>query len=248
MFELFKDFKLAIFDLDGTIVLTNDLWREAISHALEEAAIPATFVNELYSPGTPLSDFYEIYVEGIDQKVKEYLIDETIKYYRELLENNELEVSEGLESFLLFLQKNSARIALVSNSTRETVNMVLSKIGYENIFELSVCGDEVKKKKPDPEMYNKVLDHFKSLRIPKEQIIVFEDSPAGAEAAAKAGLPPLIVNNEEVKKLLYPDNVRGFSDNFANLDYTIDPDLLEQVKRELENLKKETGTNPQTQP
>lgn len=248
MFELFKDFKLAIFDLDGTIVLTNDLWNDAITTTLDNAGIPSTKVDELYVPGTPLFDFYELYIDKLDKKVNEYLIGETIKTFRELLVNAELEVAEGIVSFLLFLQRNNTRLALVSNSSRETVTMILTKIGYEDLFEYSVCGDEVKHKKPDPEMYKMVLNYYKNLRLSKEQIIVFEDSPAGAQAAVKAGLFPLIINNEEIKELLYPDEIRGFSDNFANLDVSYDPEFIEQVKNEMENIKRETDTNPQTLP
>jgi HAD superfamily hydrolase (TIGR01509 family) len=248
MFELFKDFKIAIFDLDGTVVLTNDLWREAITETLNNATIPPTDVEELYVPGTPLDSFFEDYVVNIDNKVKDYLIGETVKHYKQQLAGTEIEVAEGLVSFLVFLQKNGTRIALVSNSEREIVNTVLENIGYESVFEFSICGDEVKNKKPDPEMYNAVLKYYKELKVPKEQIVVFEDSPAGAQGAIKAGLYPLIVSNEEIKSLLYPDEIRGFSDNFTNLDYSVNQDFIEQLRQEVENQRRELQTNPQTQP
>jgi HAD superfamily hydrolase (TIGR01509 family) len=248
MFELFKDFKIAIFDLDGTVVLTNDLWREAIIETLNKAAIPPTLVDTTYVPGTPLNDFYELYIENLDTKVRDYLVGETVKYYASRLPEVEIETSDGLASFLIFLRGNGTHTALVSNSSRAIVNEVLKNIGYENIFEYTLCGDEVSRKKPDPEMYNMVLKYFKSLRVPKEQIIVFEDSPAGAQAAINAGLNPLIVSKEPIPELIYPDDIRGFSDNFGNLDYSIDQDFLDQIKKEIENIKRENQTNPQTQP
>ena len=48
-----------------------------------------------------------------------------------------------------------------------------------------MAGDEVKRKKPEPDVYRKVLTYFK---IPETKVIAIEDSKAGSEAAISAGI------------------------------------------------------------
>jgi beta-phosphoglucomutase-like phosphatase (HAD superfamily) len=103
------------------------------------------------------------------------------------------------------------------------------------MFEFTIAGDEVTKKKPDPEMFLKTLKHF---QISKEDTIVFEDSTTGAHAAVDAGLKPMIVSVDVISEMAYPEGIRGFASNFEELNLSVDEQLLEMVKNEVENLTK----------
>lgn len=59
-------------------------------------------------------------------------------------------------------------------------------------FAVVVCGEDVQRKKPDPEAYHRALRH---LGIVAPQALAVEDSPAGAAAARAAGVPVLVARS-----------------------------------------------------
>ena len=68
-----------------------------------------------------------------------------------------------------------------------------------------ICGDMVKKAKPDPEIYQKASE---SLGIQPENCMAFEDAPGGIRSAYQAGMypvmiPDLVKPENEVRKLAY---------------------------------------------
>ena len=75
--------------------------------------------------------------------------------------------------------------AVASSSSRAWVTSHLSRLGLLESFDYLRCGDEVKRKKPDPELYLDVLKHFE---ITGDEAIVLEDSPNGVRAAQAAGI------------------------------------------------------------
>ena len=69
---------------------------------------------------------------------------------------------------------------------------MLKKTGVLNILDLLITNQDVKKPKPHPEGYIKVLEHFK---CSAENAIIVEDSPKGLSAAFSSGCSVLPVKN-----------------------------------------------------
>nr|MBC8372304.1 HAD-IA family hydrolase [Planctomycetota bacterium] len=68
-----------------------------------------------------------------------------------------------------------------------------------------VCGDDIKRKKPDPEVFQMACERL-SLR--PEQCVVVEDAPDGVQAARAAGCKCIAVTNTfppEILQLKQPD-------------------------------------------
>ena len=81
----------------------------------------------------------------------------------------------------------------------------LNRAGIDSHFDSVVCGDMVKKAKPDPEIYQKASE---SLGIRPENCMAFEDAPGGILSAHRAGMhvimiPDLVQPTEEIRKLTY---------------------------------------------
>ena len=85
-----------------------------------------------------------------------------------------------------------------SSSSRNWVVGHLSQLGLLSYFDYIRCGDEVARKKPDPELYLAVLA---ALHIQAEQAIVLEDSPNGILAARRAGIFCVAVPNPLTSQL-----------------------------------------------
>jgi HAD superfamily hydrolase (TIGR01509 family) len=75
--------------------------------------------------------------------------------------------------------------ALVTTAQSANAKHVLREAKLEGLFNYSIYGDDVKRQKPDPEAYNKALA---LTGLAPEEVIAFEDSVAGVEAATTAGL------------------------------------------------------------
>lgn len=91
--------------------------------------------------------------------------------------------------------------ALATSTKREEVarRLKAAKLSF-SMFDASVCGDEVAKTKPAPDIYIAALH---KLNVPAASSLAIEDSPTGAISALSAGLqlavvPDLVAPTEEV--------------------------------------------------
>jgi beta-phosphoglucomutase-like phosphatase (HAD superfamily) len=101
---------------------------------------------------------------------------------RDFLSGNRLRVARGIDRMLALPVPQ----AIVSGSTRAEIDAILDNIGMPaDSVDLILSDEDCAKGKPDPEGFLKALD---SLGAPPEEALVFEDSPAGIEAARRAGI------------------------------------------------------------
>lgn len=97
----------------------------------------------------------------------------------------------GAEEALRAVRAAGVRTALVTSTERDLTDIALrTTIGAE-FFDVTVCGDEVGgANKPHPEPY---LRAARLLGVPASDCVAVEDSPTGAESAARAGCAVLVV-------------------------------------------------------
>jgi len=180
--------KLVIFDLDGVLVNARELHYEALNKALEHfgkqfvinrAEHLSTYdgrsttvkLNMLHEQkGLPKTCFDEVWQRKQDATLKiiseEYTHDDKMRYN------------------LKTLKERGYRIAVASNSIRETVKMFLVRLGLMEYVEFFYSNQDVTKSKPYTEMYLKCM--IKAQVSPKETLIV-EDSHIGRKAAFQSG-------------------------------------------------------------
>ena len=73
---------------------------------------------------------------------------------------------------------------------RERVDKILQMAGLTGYFDGSICGDEVEKGKPDPEVFLKACQ---KAGVQPQDALVLEDSEAGIQAAFSAGIPVICI-------------------------------------------------------
>jgi HAD superfamily hydrolase (TIGR01509 family) len=173
-----------LFDLDGTLAASERLKGQALANACASYGAAAD---------------YSIYAEvmGADWPTvtghfwKEYQInpafDEFNERFRDLystLIENELCATEGAWEFISEAKEHGVKVGVVSSAAHWMVDKILSKLGFQNTFDLVVTQEHVLRHKPDPEAY---LLALAQLRIRADDVLVFEDSNAGVRAAIAAG-------------------------------------------------------------
>ena len=92
--------------------------------------------------------------------------------------------STKLTDLLQKLRDAGIRCAVGSSGYKPNVDFVLEKCRIEPYFDARISGDMVSRCKPDPEIY---LTAAAALGLPAAECVVFEDAPAGIEAARRAG-------------------------------------------------------------
>nr|WP_261567586.1 HAD family phosphatase [Frankia gtarii] len=95
----------------------------------------------------------------------------------------------GAVELLAVLREQGVPVALVSSSFRDLMDPVLGVIGRD-LFAATVAGDEVSRRKPDPEPY---LAAARMLGVDPRRCVVLEDSPSGARAGVAAGCATILV-------------------------------------------------------
>ena len=177
--------KAAIFDMDGTLVANSPVHIRAFE--IFCARYDVTDWREKLANGFGMGndDIMRLIMpeEVIREKGTAALGDEKEAVYREIYAP-EIEPMPGLVALLDKLRDAGIRCAVGSSGYKPNVDFVLEKCRIEPYFDARISGDMVSRCKPDPEIY---LTAAAALGLTAAECVVFEDAPAGIEAARRAG-------------------------------------------------------------
>ena len=179
--------KLAMVDLDGTLIFTGRANYAAYRQALAEAGFAlAEETFQTRCEGRSYRDFLPE-IMGTDHPLIEQVHDRKIALYPGCLTQAEpnrllLDILEGLRPQYL--------LALVTTASRANVRAVLAHFGLSDFFDCVVTQEDVSRAKPDPACY---LELMERLQIPAENCVIFEDSASGVAAALASGCQTLCV-------------------------------------------------------
>lgn len=129
-------------------------------------------------------------------------------------------VKPGLYDLLDYLKKEHYLLAVATSSSRESALRKLRGSNLpEDYFDVIICGDMVKKAKPDPEIYETAC---RKLNRPPKQLIALEDSENGLKSALAAGM----------RAIMIPDLIRDCPDTEPFLDGKLDrlDDVIDFIK------------------
>lgn len=143
-----------LFDLDGTLIDTNELIIASFTHTLNHY-YPEQYTREdiLQFMGPPL---YDTFVEMDKTKVNEM-----IEMYRtHNLANHDLLVKEfeGVLETVKWLHEQNYKLGIVTTKQRNTVMMGLKLTKLDQFFDTIVAIEDVTNPKPHPEPVEKALN------------------------------------------------------------------------------------------
>ena len=180
---MMNELKMVIFDVDGTLLNTEFLWEKAWADIAEKYHVPqfsAVFHKVVGISGSDVT---------------------------KVLDKNLGDI-ENREELLDTLEKLHIRKAVATTTNREATMKRLTKMGIIDRFEYILCGDEVSKRKPSPEIYLKVL---KAVHCDPEDVLVLEDTGYGVQSAYEANAkvimipsinPPKDIDRENAYKIV----------------------------------------------
>ena len=189
--------KLIIFDLDGVLIDSREIHYESLNLSLERLDKKYTISREehlsLYD-GLPTSQKLKILTEKRGLPVERYeeiwrnKQDETLKIF------SSLNIDSQLIAYFQKIKKLGYHICVASNSIRNTVKIVLLKLGLLEYIDYYISNEDVIKNKPFPEMYWKCMTVCNC--IPRHTVI-FEDSHIGRQGAIDSGASLVAVENRD---------------------------------------------------
>jgi beta-phosphoglucomutase len=187
--------KAVIFDLDGVIVSTDEFHYQGWQRLADEEGIYFDRKTNERLRGVSRLESLEIILEKADRNYsreeKTKMAERKNNYYRDLLRTlTPDDVFPGVKEMLKELKDKGIKIAIGSSS--KNTPSILQKIGMETSFDAVSDGNQIRKSKPDPEVF---LLAASKLKIPPDQCLVVEDADAGVEAAINAGMKCLAVGS-----------------------------------------------------
>ncbi|WP_062354310.1 pyrophosphatase PpaX [Bacillus kwashiorkori] len=169
-----------LFDLDGTLIDSNELIIQSFLHTFKKYA-PNQFTREDCIPliGPSLYETFSSVDKEKAEEMVEYYRDFNKKYHDELLEQY-----DGVYETVELLVNRGFKIAVVTTKLKDVVMKGLEASKLTRFFEHIVALDDVANPKPDPEPIFKALNLLDS--SPEEAIMV-GDSYHDILAAKNAG-------------------------------------------------------------
>ena len=185
-----------LFDMDGTLVDSEPVWDEALAEL-------ARWLGGELSPEArrrTLGTNVVVSVAVVHEDVGRPDADPVLSG-KKLLDEAAVRFAAGLvwrpgaRELVDAVRAAGLRSALVTNTERPLVEIALGPL-VDELFDVSVCGDEVPRAKPAPDPYEQAA---RLLGVPPAAAVAIEDSPTGAASADAAGCAVLVVPASDVE-------------------------------------------------
>ena len=170
---------------------TETLAKRAWSRAIVEHGM--AFRDEAYSRliGRNMLDARNILIDAYGPETPvEALHAARVRYSDLELEERGVPLKPGLLALLDALDALGTPRAMATSTSRDRAQWLLSRAGLSSRFGAVVCGDDIARGKPEPDIF---LAAARRLGAPAEDCLVLEDSDPGLRAAHAAGMRSILV-------------------------------------------------------
>lgn len=191
-----KTIRGIIFDMDGLMVDSEPVQLKAINDALKPLGVQVDDDEFIDMVGRKaIENFIWLKNKHGFKESAEELNEIKNKAYLYRIQT-ELTTMPGLDHALKLCRENNLTRAIASSSPRIDILAVLKLLNLEEQFKIIASGDQVKKGKPDPDIFLKVLEMLGGMA---NEYLVLEDAGHGVRAAKSAGMYCIAVPNHYTK-------------------------------------------------
>ena len=185
------DGSAVIFDMDGVIFdserLVLECWEKIGEkyhlEGMRDAFLPCIGTNDIKTREIVLERY------GADFPYDEFRR-ESSRLYHSIVDRGGLPVKTGVIELLSYLKEHAVPLALASSTRLEVVTQELKQAGLYEYFGVVMGGDQLKRSKPEPDIY---LMTCEKLGVQPIYTYAIEDSYNGIRSAYSAGMKPIMV-------------------------------------------------------
>lgn len=196
-----------IFDVDGTLAETEEVHRKAFNKAFADAGLDWNWSCERYRELLATSGGKERILRHINEEVPEFQQREDLQqwiaerhkaktaHYAEMMAAGEVELRPGVERLINEARDAGIRLAIATTTTSANIHALFEAtlgLGALDRFEVIGAAEQAPDKKPDPSVYNWVLEQ---LEVPPDECIAVEDTRNGVLAASAADIPVIVTES-----------------------------------------------------
>lgn len=205
-FFMDRKIKAVIFDMDGVLIDAKDWHYEALNKALEIFGLTISRHDHLVtfdglSTGQKLKVLTK--TDGLPEQLHDF-INEMKQQYTMDITHQRCKPMFHHQYALAKLREEGYRLAVASNSIRNTVNIMMDKANLAKHLEFFLSNQDVERPKPDPEIYDIAIG---KLGYEPAEVLIIEDNDNGIRAARATGASVLKV--ETVNDVNY-ENIKNF--------------------------------------
>lgn len=214
--------KAAIFDMDGLMFDTENLYANAWLYAGEVTGFPITRELLESTRGADRESCMRVFNRELGTDFDFY----SVRRYRQeyvdtYLNKNGVPLKPGLKELLQFLKESGFRVGLATSTEEATAGKYLDMAGVSRFFDKRVYGNMVKHGKPAPDIYRLAAD---CLACSPAECLVLEDSILGVRSGAAAGC----------RVIMIPDGVEPGGQELRMIDHRMESlfDVIDFLKME----------------
>ena len=178
--------KAILFDMDGVLIDAKDWHYEALNRALNHFGYTISRESHLSTfDGLPTRDKLKILTEsyGLPKGLHSF-INELKQAYTLEISSAQCKPTFNHQFCLSRLKKSGYKIAVCSNSIRNSVEEMMRLSKLSPYIDLIISNEDVRLGKPDPEMYIKAME---KLNVLPHECLILEDNDHGIQAAISSG-------------------------------------------------------------
>ena len=205
--------KLAIFDVDGTLIDSESIYVKAalLNNKINNYNVPLNVI--MNTIGRNRESVRQVV---IDSQTKDFDYDTYRSKLMEIYNQDSLVLKKGAINILEYCKNHNILSALATSTYKEKQLRILTQLDIAKYFDYMVFGNQIKNSKPAPDIYLNVYNHY---NFKKEDILIFEDSRNGILSAHNAGI-----------KVVYIKDVVDVEKEVVDLTYKSIKDLDEGIK------------------
>lgn len=205
--------KLAIFDVDGTLIDSESIYIKAalLNNEINNYNVPMDVIKNTI--GRNRDSVRQIV---IDSQSSNFDYDTYRSKLMELYDEDSLTLKKGAINILEYCKTHNILSAVATSTYKEKQLRILNKLDLNKYFDYMVFGDQIKNSKPAPDIYLDVFNHY---NFKKEDILIFEDSRNGILSAHSANI-----------NVVYIKDVVDVEKEVVDLAYKSIKDLDEGIK------------------
>jgi beta-phosphoglucomutase len=177
--------RAVLFDMDGVLIDAKDWHYEALNEALSLFGMPISRFDHLtIFDGLPTRKKLEMLSleRGLPRELHEFINEMKQRYTMQIVHARCKTVFIH-EYALAWLKANGYKVAVCSNSVRQSIEVMMAKSGLVKYLDYIVSNQDVEKAKPHPEIYEKAVKFF---GLDPSECLVIEDNENGVKAALAA--------------------------------------------------------------
>lgn len=201
---MFKGKKVIIFDMDGTLIDSIGIWNEVDNLLIKKLGFTGEVESDIiqkqrdetlrtYSKSeNPYLDYCKLLGKRYNsQLTAEEILNLRYNVAQDYLKNI-IDYKPNVDKFLKKLKEKNFILAIASTTRKSNMDIyrtkntnIINKAKLDEYFSVIYTREDAKEIKPSPEIYLKVIE---TLKVKKEDCLIFEDSLIGIESAKNAGI------------------------------------------------------------